>query len=129
MKFEDFLARELERPEFKKWWDEYGPGFDAGNLLIALRYDLDLTQQQLADRAGVKRSYIARIENGDANPTVKSLARIVVAAGRRLRLTAEEVTPVATIVHDPRPEERWRPNASPQLPAKPGPRPRARVVP
>ncbi len=34
--------------------------FQAGNLLIILRSNLDLTQQQLADRAGVKRSYIAR---------------------------------------------------------------------
>jgi transcriptional regulator with XRE-family HTH domain len=89
MKFEDFLKREQERPEFKTWWEEFGPGFEAGSLLIRIRFDLDLTQQQLADRAGVKRSYIARIENGAANPTVKSLARILGAVGLRLVLATE----------------------------------------
>ena len=89
MKFDDFLDKELQRPEFKKWWLEYGPAFAAGNLLIKLRADFDLTQQELADRAGVKRSYIARIENGNANPTVKSLARILNSAGFRLVLGTE----------------------------------------
>ena len=48
MKFEDVEAG--RRPEFKTWWEEFGPSFEAGSLLVRIRFDLDLTQQQLADR-------------------------------------------------------------------------------
>jgi len=90
VKFEEFLAKQMKDPAFKERWEELDTPFQAGNLLIELRADFDLTQQQLADRAGVKRSYIARIENGNANPTVKSLSRILNSVGLRLVLSAEE---------------------------------------
>lgn len=40
------------------------------------RVDLDLTQQQLADRVGLKRGYIAMIEGGRANPSLEAVSRI-----------------------------------------------------
>lgn len=41
------------------------------------RTDLDLTQSELADRAGVSQPLIARIEGGDVDPRLSTLRRIV----------------------------------------------------
>ena len=40
------------------------------------RTELDLTQQQLADKVGLKRGYIAMIEGGRANPSLKAVERL-----------------------------------------------------
>lgn len=41
------------------------------------RKELDLTQSELADRAGVSQPLIARIEGGDVDPRLSTLRRIV----------------------------------------------------
>jgi transcriptional regulator with XRE-family HTH domain len=53
------------------------------------RLGLDLTQQQLADRVGVTRGYIAKVERGRANPSLELVGRIGEALGLRLSLTME----------------------------------------
>jgi transcriptional regulator with XRE-family HTH domain len=53
------------------------------------RIDLDLTQQQLADRVGVTRGYIAKVERGRANPSLELVGRIGEALGLRLTLAIE----------------------------------------
>ncbi len=93
----DDLVRELMRDEeFARGWRESQPSFAVAELLIGLRADLGLTQAQLAEKAGVKREYIARLESGDANPTVRSLWRIVRSLGRELKLEAanREAVPI-----------------------------------
>jgi transcriptional regulator with XRE-family HTH domain len=45
---------------------------------------LDLTQQQVADRVGVSRSYIAKIERGIADPKISMVERIAEAVGLEL---------------------------------------------
>jgi len=41
------------------------------------REDLGMTQSELADRAGVSQPLIARIENGDVDPRLSTVSRIV----------------------------------------------------
>jgi len=47
-----------------------------GNRVRERRLALGLTQQELADRAGLHRSYIGQIELGRRNVTLKSAAKI-----------------------------------------------------
>ena len=47
-----------------------------GKRVRERRLALGLTQQELADRAGIHRSYIGQIEMGKRNVTLKSVARI-----------------------------------------------------
>jgi predicted transcriptional regulator len=54
------------------------------------RQDLDMTQSDLADRAGVSQPLIARIENGDVDPRLSTVSRIV-----EVFETAEEDTVTA----------------------------------
>ncbi len=39
----------------------------------AVRAEAGLTQQALAERCGIYRTYLSRIESGDANPSVSVL--------------------------------------------------------
>lgn len=41
------------------------------------RYELDLTQQEVAERAGTSHSFISKLEGGDHIPTIPVLQRIL----------------------------------------------------
>ena len=49
--------------------------------LYELRTSLQLTQEQLGERAGLDQASISDIENGDANPTVRTLGRVAAGLG------------------------------------------------
>jgi transcriptional regulator with XRE-family HTH domain len=58
-----------------------------GDILKDRRKKMKLTQQQLADKVGKERSYIARIEKGETDMQVSSLLRIAQALGLQLTLS------------------------------------------
>jgi len=70
-----------------------GDAIDVAPLLSAVlqirwrREELELTQGQLAKRAGVSQQQIAKLEDPDGNPTVATLAKIATALGLRLELS------------------------------------------
>lgn len=51
------------------------------------RLKAGLTQEQLAERIGTKKTYISRIENGKADVQLSTLFRIFEGLGKRVRLT------------------------------------------
>jgi uncharacterized protein len=59
---------------------------DAGALLATVRREAGLTQAELARRAKTSQAMVARYETGAASPTVRTLARLLRAAGRELVL-------------------------------------------
>jgi uncharacterized protein len=73
---------------------------DAGVLLAEVRRDAGLTQAELARRAGTSQAMVARYETGAASPTVRTLSRLLRAAGHRLVLAGPSAgsagTPGAT---------------------------------
>jgi len=57
-------------------FEESAQKFFVSELLRDARKEAKLTQKELAERIGTKKSYISRIENGRANITVETLFRI-----------------------------------------------------
>ncbi|MBA3305510.1 MAG: helix-turn-helix transcriptional regulator [Thermoleophilaceae bacterium] len=55
-----------------------------GALLRRLRDDLSLSQEALADRAGLHATYVGNVERGEKNITVVTLARVLDALGLTL---------------------------------------------
>jgi HTH-type transcriptional regulator/antitoxin HipB len=51
------------------------------------RINAGLTQQQLADRIGAKKSYISRIENGKTDIQLSTLFRLFRGLGKKVKLT------------------------------------------
>jgi len=55
-----------------------------GYKIQFLRNQLNLTQEELASRIKMDRSHLGKIENGQANPSIKTLFLIAQALGVRL---------------------------------------------
>ena len=47
-----------------------------GKRIKLLRQELDLSQEVLAERCGIYRTYLSRIESGSANPTLLVLVAL-----------------------------------------------------
>jgi transcriptional regulator with XRE-family HTH domain len=61
----------------------------AGDLLRLARAKAGLTQDQMAERAGVAQSLISAYENGRRQPTMPTLLRLLEAVGFDLRMRLE----------------------------------------
>lgn len=72
-----------ERDEF----DKETQAFCLAATLKEERLRAGLTQQQLAERIGTKKTYISRLENGKADVQLSTLFRIFEGLGRRVSLT------------------------------------------
>jgi len=75
IRFDDWLSKQMRDEEFRREYQRLGPGFQVAKLRM-LR---GLTQQELADRVGTHQSSISRLENGDREPSLPFLRRVVAA--------------------------------------------------
>lgn len=58
-----------------------GDGVNVARAVREIRASRSLSQRQLAERMNVPRTYISKIENGKAVPTLSSLERLATALG------------------------------------------------
>lgn len=65
-----------------------GKAWPAWRLLRDARLSAGLTQRELADRAGTSQAAIARYESAAVLPNLDTLARLLLACGQRLNLSA-----------------------------------------
>ncbi|MBO6012989.1 MAG: helix-turn-helix transcriptional regulator [Bacteroidales bacterium] len=86
---EDFITEDFgaegtpSRMEFEAEVD----AFILGERLKEERQKAGLTQKQLADKIGTKKSYISRVENGHTDIQISTLLKIFQGLGRRVSLT------------------------------------------
>lgn len=66
----------LSNTEVKKEYEKLKPEYEIIREVLNARKNRNLTQQQLADRTGINRADISRLENGNSNPTIAQLQRI-----------------------------------------------------
>lgn len=72
-------------------FEEKARAYYYGEILRDRRKAMKLTQQELADRVGTQRSYIARVEKGTTDIQLSSFLRILSALNVRLELKSETV--------------------------------------
>lgn len=81
------LEKELmQDPILKAEFAKHEPEYQLARRLIEARRQGNLTQAELAAKAGVKQEYIARLESGSANPTLASITKVSRALGVRLEI-------------------------------------------
>jgi transcriptional regulator with XRE-family HTH domain len=76
--------------------------FHIARLLEEFRLKSELTQIQMADKIGVSQSFIARLENPEANklPTLETLSRVAHGLGKRLVIQFVDIPQVGPAVID-----------------------------
>lgn len=57
---------------------------------IKLRKEKGITQQEIADRTGIKRTNVARIESGRNAPTIEVLVKLAAALDMELKIRLVE---------------------------------------
>lgn len=80
--FDDFLKEEMNDPAFKKAWADGTLRRQITEQLIEIRIQHKLTQKQLAQKAGMKQPFLARIESGSSTPSLTTLRKIAQAVGK-----------------------------------------------
>lgn len=85
-KFNDFLRDKMKDDEFKKEYDLLEPEFAVIQAIINARKESKLTQKELALITGIAQSDISKLENGNANPSIRTLQRLAEGMGMKLHL-------------------------------------------
>lgn len=84
--FDDYLAEQMKDPEFKAEWDRLEPEFAIVEAIYEARMKKQLSQKQLSELTGIAQADISRMENGNANPSIKTLQRLAEGLGMKLKL-------------------------------------------
>ena len=84
--FDSFLEERLKDPDIHAEYDALEPEFAIIQALIDARTASGLTQKELSERTGIAQADISRLENGNANPSLRTLRRLADGMGMRLHL-------------------------------------------
>ncbi|MCD7957022.1 MAG: helix-turn-helix transcriptional regulator [Lachnospiraceae bacterium] len=76
----------LSDPETAKEYEELRPQYEVISQIIKVRDEQGITQQELANRTGIKQSNISRFEGGNYNPSLEFLTRIARGLGMELHI-------------------------------------------
>lgn len=81
-----YLEEQLKNPKFKKEYDALEPEFAVIHAILDARREKGITQKELSELTGIAQGDISKLENGSANPSVKTLERVATALGKRLKI-------------------------------------------
>lgn len=84
--YRNFLEEQLKDPALKAEYDALEPEFAIIQAMIDARKTAGLTQKQLAERTGIAQADISRLENGNANPSLKTLQRLAKGMGMQMKI-------------------------------------------
>lgn len=84
--FDELLAEQMKNPEFKKEYEALEPEFAIIQAMIDARKNTGITQKQLAEKTGINQADISRLENGNANPSIRTLKKLAEGLGMKLKI-------------------------------------------
>ena len=73
--FNDYLTQQMKDPAFKEAYEQLEPEFAIIQAIIDARKSAGITQKD-----------ISKLENGNANPSIKTLQRLAAALGKTLKI-------------------------------------------
>lgn len=92
--FREDLERKFKDEEFVKDFGESIAKVDIAQTLTEARIISKVTQKDLANKLGTSQSYIAKLERGDANPSIGRIGRFLAVLGLRLWADVIPLSPV-----------------------------------
>lgn len=84
--FDILLNEQLQDEEFRKEYEAMKPEFVIIQAMIDARKKAGLTQKELSDRTGIAQGDISKLENGNGNPSIKTLQKLAEAMNMTLKL-------------------------------------------
>jgi len=84
--WKQFLEGQLKDPQIRAEWDALEPEFAIIQAIIDARKKNGFTQKQLSELTGITQGDISKLENGDANPSLKTLKRLASAMNMTLKI-------------------------------------------
>jgi transcriptional regulator with XRE-family HTH domain len=84
--FDELLLKLKNDVDFQKVHRRKKPYYDILSEVIRRRKELDITQEELAQKAGIPQSNIARLESGEHNLKLSTLIQIAEALESKLEI-------------------------------------------
>jgi len=82
----------MKEPAFRAEYDALKPEFAIIQAMIDARKKSGRTQKQLAELTGIAQGDISKLENGNANPSLRTLQRLAAAMDMRLKIEFQPIT-------------------------------------
>ena len=79
--------KDMQDPDDAAEYERLEPVYDIISAITLARAEQNLTQRELAERCGMRQSAFARLESGNANPTLKTLQQVAKGLGKKLRIS------------------------------------------
>lgn len=90
MNFQEYKKATFKKePNLKAEYDEIAPQYELIKEVIMARIEQNISQTELARRAGTKQSNISRFESGNYNPSLAFLNKIASALGKELSISIQ----------------------------------------
>ena len=83
-KWKKYKSELLKDDDVKKEYEKLTPRYELISRMISIRNKKGITQKELAKRMGTKQSAIARLESGNANPSILFLEKLAAALDSEL---------------------------------------------
>ncbi len=87
------LLEDLKDIEFAKLYGAESAKTDFAITLLKARESAKLTQKELARKLGISQPYVAKLESGEANPTLGTIGSILASLGLRLVTSTDSLAP------------------------------------
>ena len=94
--FRETLNDQMNSPDFRAEWESLEPERQIIRAILDGREKNNMTQKQLSEATGIGQADISRLENGTANPSLRTMKRLASGMGMRLQI---EFVPMSSSVH------------------------------
>jgi len=84
--FRETLSEQMKDPAFRAEWEAQEPERQIIRAMIEGRENQNMTQKDLASATGIGQADISRLENGTANPSLRTLKRLASGMGMKLQI-------------------------------------------
>lgn len=82
--YRETLNDRMKDPQFSTEWAGLEPEYQIIRAMILAREESGMTQKDLAEKTGIAQGDISKLENGNSNPSLKTLQRIAEGLGKSL---------------------------------------------
>ena len=87
VKFEEVHNRLMKDEEFKMEYEKLKPRYELIAQIIDARSQLNITQEELAQRVGTQKSNISRFESGSYNPSLDFITKVARSLGKEIHIS------------------------------------------